>query len=67
MNTRLMHLEITTYFISRICEFTEGKDEGESEGKDKGSRVHCYSAVVECTGRVHWQERLCGLRYAVLF
>ena len=35
-------------WIVRICDFKEGEGDGKSEGECGGSRVHCYSAVVEC-------------------
>ena len=30
--------------------------EGEVENEGEGSRVHCYSAVVECSGEVQQQN-----------
>ena len=40
------------YHIFRLCEFIEAKGEAEYEDEAKYNRVECYSAVVECSGRV---------------
>ena len=31
------------------------KGDLEGEGEDEGSRVHWYSAIVECSGRIQWK------------
>ena len=47
-NTIILHSEIT---IGVLYEF---QGEGKHEGSGDGSRVHCYSAVVECSGKVQY-------------
>ena len=52
--TNIEYLGLDTLNQLVSWEFSECESEAEAEGEAEGSRVHCYSAVVECSCTLQW-------------